>query len=116
MTRDEFNQFCSGLTATTYVMQWGESDVWKVGGKMFAIWSGSNNGITFKVAKVDFEVLREMPGLQPAPYLASRGMTWIQQYEPPGLEDELLQQALTDSHRIVASGLSLKKQRELGLL
>ena len=115
MTREEFNQFCASLTATTYVMQWGESDVWKVGGKMFAIWSGSTDGITFKVSKMDFEVLQEMPGLRPAPYLASRGMTWIQQYEVPGLEDELLQQALTDSHRIVASGLSRKKQRELGL-
>ena len=116
MTRDELNAFCRGLTATSYVMQWGGSDVWKVGGKVFAMWSGSSNGITFKVEKNDYEVLREMPGLRPAPYLASRGMTWIQQYESPGLEDELLQQALLDSHRIVAAGLSRKKQRELGLL
>ena len=37
MTRDEFNAFCGGLPAATHVVQWGGSDVWKVGGKMFAV-------------------------------------------------------------------------------
>lgn len=81
---------------------------------MFAIGSGSRNGITFKVKRIEFEWLREMPGLRPAPYLASRGMTWIQQYGQLGLADELLQQALAESYRMVASGLSRKMRRALG--
>ena len=37
MTFEEFNDFCSSLPATSHVVQWGGSDVWKVGVKMFAI-------------------------------------------------------------------------------
>jgi predicted DNA-binding protein (MmcQ/YjbR family) len=118
MTRDEFNQFCSGLRATSHVVQWKGSDVWKVGDKMFAICNSLDDplpGITFKTSAIDYEMLREMPGLRPAPYLASRGMKWIQRYDHPGLNDQDLRQAITESHRIVASGLSRKKRDELGL-
>ena len=37
MTRDEFNAHCAAKPAATHVVQWGNSDVWKVGGKVFAI-------------------------------------------------------------------------------
>jgi predicted DNA-binding protein (MmcQ/YjbR family) len=37
MTRDEFNAFCAALPQTSHVVQWGNADVWKVGGKVFAI-------------------------------------------------------------------------------
>ena len=49
------------------------------------------------------------------PYLASRGMKWIQHYAPPGLSDDDLKAYLRQSHLIVSQGLSKKKQRELGL-
>ncbi|EKF9274068.1 MmcQ/YjbR family DNA-binding protein, partial [Vibrio mimicus] len=32
MNHDEFNQFCRSFPATTYVVQWGGSHVWKVAG------------------------------------------------------------------------------------
>ena len=116
MTYDEFNEFCGALPATSYVMQWGESHVWKVGGKVFAIggWAKDNQpAFTFKVSELTFELLREEPGFRPAPYMASRGMKWIQQYEP--LEDDQLKDYLKESHRIVSLGLTKKKQKELGL-
>ena len=117
MTYDEFNTFCASLPATTHVVQWGGSDVWKVGGKVFAIggWNRKEPGVTFKVSPLAYDILREQPGLRPAPYLASRGMKWIQHYEAPGLNDEDLKAYLTESHRIVASGLSKKLQKQLGL-
>jgi predicted DNA-binding protein (MmcQ/YjbR family) len=117
MTYDEFNAFCEGLPATTYVNQWGGSHVWKVGGKVFAIggWADGEPAYTFKVSRLSFEVLQEQPGLRPAPYLASRAMSWIQHYASPGLPDGDLQDYLQQSHAIVASGLSKKKQRALGL-
>ena len=34
---DDFNAFCGALRATSYVVQWRGSHVWKVGGKVFAI-------------------------------------------------------------------------------
>jgi predicted DNA-binding protein (MmcQ/YjbR family) len=51
----------------------------------------------------------------PAPYLASRGLKWIQRYALPGLSNDDLQHAIAESHRIVASGFSQRKRSELGL-
>ncbi len=118
MSYEEFNEFCGALPATTYVIQWGGADVWKVGGKVFAIggWNDDKvTGITFKVSEIDFEFLRDEPGLRPAPYLASRGFKWIQHFAEPGLSDTDLKYYLQESHRIVSLGLTKKKQKELGL-
>ena len=119
MTLDEYNDFCGSLTATHRVVQWGGSHVWKVGGKVFAIAGWGNEdffAVTFKVTPLSFEILQEQPGLRPAPYLASRGMKWIQHYAAPGLKDVDLKAYIETSHRLVADGLSKKKQKELGLL
>jgi len=118
MTLEEYNSYCASLTATTHVVQWGGAHVWKVGGKVFAVagWSKGNDfAVTFKVSELAYEILREQPGLRPAPYLASRGMKWIQHYANPGLDDNGLQDYIAESHRIVASGLTKKLQRELGV-
>ena len=118
MTYDDFNAFCGALPATSHVVQWGGSDVWKVGGKVFAIggWDdGDGARFTFKVSEISYEILKDQPGLRPAPYLASRGMKWIQQYGEPGLTDDELRDYLRESHRIVSLGLPKKTQRALGL-
>lgn len=117
MTYEKFNAFCGSLPATSYVMQWGGAHVWKVGGKVFAIggWDTGDAAITFKVSPLSYEMLKEQQGLRPAPYLASRGMTWIQHYAEPGLRDAELRDYLRQSHAIVAQGLSKKKRLELGI-
>lgn len=117
MTYKEYNAFCRRLTATTYVVQWGGSHVWKVGGKVFAIggWHDDEPAYTFKVNDIAYELLKEQPGLRPAPYLASRGMKWIQHYRKPGLSDNELRDYISQSHAIVAQGLSKKKRIEIGL-
>lgn len=118
MTYKEFNEFCSALPATSYVIQWGGSHVWKVGAKVFAIGGWEKAGkpaFTFKASELNFNFLSDQPGYRPAPYLASRGMKWIQQYDVPGTEDEELMYYLRESHRIVSLGLTKKKQKELGL-
>ncbi len=117
MTYEEYNDFCKALPATTHVVQWGGAHVWKVGGKVFAIggWGDGDTRITFKVSDIAYEMLRDQPGLRPAPYLASRGMKWIQHYEAPGLSDDDLKDYIRQSHRIVSLGLTKKKQKELGL-
>ena len=118
MTTEEFNAFCGTLLATSYVVQWRGAHVWKVGGKVFAIggWGDDSPAFTFKVSDIAFELLRDKPGLRPAPYLASRGFKWIQHYGDPGLSDAELREYLLESHRMIGAGLSKKKQRELGLL
>jgi predicted DNA-binding protein (MmcQ/YjbR family) len=103
----EFNKFCRSLPATTYVIQWGGSHVWKVGGKVFAIggWQEDAPSFTFKVSDIAYEMLKEQPGLRPAPYLASRGMKWIQHFAKPGLSDVGLRDYIRQSHAIVSQGL-----------
>lgn len=117
MTTDEFNRFCRSLRATSTVIQWGGSHVWKVGGRVFAIGGGASErpSVTFKVGDAAYQTLKQQPGLRPAPYLASRGLTWIQHYDAPGLTDGELQDYLQQSHRIVSRGLSNKRRIELGL-
>jgi len=119
MSPTELNTYCASLIATAHVVQWGNSDVWKVGGKVFVIARSSETGalqVTFKVSPMSFDIMKEQAGLRPAPYLASRGMSWIQHYDLPGLNDDDLKLYIQESHRLVASGLSKKRQTELGLI
>ena len=117
MTRAEFNTYCGGLKATTHVVQWGNSDVWKVGGKVFAIcgWNDGEDAFTFKVGDVAWEVLGDAPGIRPAPYLASRGMKWLQVYEARGMSDASLKEHLEASYDLVVAKLTRKARAELGL-
>ncbi|MBV9078525.1 MAG: MmcQ/YjbR family DNA-binding protein [Methylobacteriaceae bacterium] len=105
MTYDELNAFCAKLPGASYVSQWGGAHVWKVGGKIFAVggWNGGDVGVTFKASPIAFEALKDRPGLRPAPYLASRGLSWIQQHGSPGLTDEELLDHVRTSYEIVAS-------------
>lgn len=121
MTPQAFNAFCRRLAHTTHVVQWNGADVWKVGtadrAKVFAIggWHhGKHAGITFKVSPMAYEILRDAPGLRPAPYFASRGMKWIQCFGD-GPTDAELQGYLEASHQLAAEGLPKKLREVLGL-
>ncbi len=116
MTRDDFNAFCASLPHTTHVVQWGGADVWKIGGKVFAIcgWTKEDTpGITFKASQMAFDILQDSPGMRPAPYMASRGLKWLQMYSPPGLSDDSLKEHLVASYDMVFAGLSKSKRAVL---
>lgn len=117
MTRDEFNAFCASLPATSHVVQWGGADVWKVAGKVFAIggWAEGRDAFTFKVTDIAFAVLQDQPGIRPAPYMASRGLKWLQQHAAPGLPDAELREHLMLSWLLVARGLPKKTRGALAL-
>ncbi len=119
MTLDEYNAFCGQLAHTSHAVQWGNANVWKVAGKVFAIggWQdvGEELHVTFKVSDMSYDLLQEQPGCRPAPYLASRGVKWIQRTGRESLDDEGLMDYLRESYRLVSLGLTKKMQRELGL-
>ncbi len=118
MNYQQFNAFCQSLPATTHVVQWGNSDVWKVGGKVFAIGGWEKTGqpaVTFKASEQNYHFLAARPGYRPAPYLAARGMKWIQLYEADSIDNEELEYYLFESYRLVSLGLTKKKQKALGL-
>ena len=118
MRLEDYNGFCRSLPHTTHVVQWGDAHVWKIGGKVFAV-GGWNDGdqfcVTFKCSRTSFEMLKEQEGLRPAPYLASRGFTWIQRTGCQTMDDAALKDYLKESYRLVSLGLTKKKQKELGL-
>jgi predicted DNA-binding protein (MmcQ/YjbR family) len=120
MTESEFNKFCASLPHTHHIMQWGGAQVWKIAGKVFAIggWNDESENlfVTFKCSPLSYELLKNQPGLRPAPYLASRGMKWIQRTGPEIMDDATLQDYVKASYKLVALGLPKKTQKELGLV
>lgn len=120
MTLQDFNDYCQSLPHTAHVVQWGGAHVWKVGGpkgKMFAIGWPEPDGmrVTFKVTPLAYDILKQQAGLIPAPYLASRGMTWIQRVTDATMDDAALKDYLKESHRLCALTLPKTQQKQMGL-
>lgn len=118
MSRAEYDAFCACLPLAVHVVQWGEASVWKVGGKVFAIggWSDSPAfAVTFKCSDLSFAVLKDLPGIRPAPYLASRGLKWLQRTDDRSLGDEALKDYLRQSYALVVAALPRRIRRELGI-
>ena len=100
------------------MVQWGEADVWKVGIKVFALGRFVNESafhVTFKCSPMSYDLLKDQQGLQPAPYLASRGMKWIQRTTNDFMDDETLLAYLKESHRLASLNLTKAEQKRLGL-
>jgi predicted DNA-binding protein (MmcQ/YjbR family) len=118
VTREEYDAFCAGLPHATHAVQWGDASVWKIGGKVFAIggWSLSPEfAVTFKCSKASFAILSGLPGLRPAPYLASRGLSWVQRIDDRSLSDQDLRDYLRQSYSLVIATLPKKARDALGL-
>ena len=117
MTRKDYDAFCASLPHATHVVQWGDASVWKIGGKVFAIGGWSNDrefAVSFKCSETSFAILKELPGARPAPYLASRGLSWIQRLDSRSLSDHDLKQYVRQSYAMILAALPKKTQRALG--
>lgn len=118
MTLDEYNALCKSIPHSAHVVQWGGAHVWKIGGKVYAIagWSdGEDLAVTFKCSDIAFETMRNAEGVRPAPYLASRGMKWLQRTHEGAISDANLKDYLRESYSLVAAGLTKKIRKELGI-
>jgi predicted DNA-binding protein (MmcQ/YjbR family) len=118
VTLDQYNQFCRALPHTAHVVQWGEAHVWKVSSKVFAIARGTGAdeaAVTFKCSAMSFDLLKQAPGMRPAPYLASRGMLWLQSTSRETLDDAALSKYIAESHRLASLNLPRRVQTALGL-
>jgi predicted DNA-binding protein (MmcQ/YjbR family) len=116
MTRKDYDAFCGGLPHATHVVQWGDASVWKIGGKVFAIggWSlGDEFAVSFKCSKTSFAILSELPGVRPAPYLASRGLLWMQRVDMRSFSDHDLKQYIRQSYAMILAALPKKTQEAL---
>ena len=117
MDRNQFDDFCADLAATTHVIQWGGSSVWKVGGKIFAVCShwvaGNHAKISFKCSEMSYTLLREEEGIIPAPYLARA--QWVQLEHPDAMSKADIQLYIEEAHRIIAGKLTRAARAVLGL-
>jgi predicted DNA-binding protein (MmcQ/YjbR family) len=116
-TPAEVEKFLLALPHATLTVQWGNDRVFKIAGKMFAVIGQDEAkkpaGMSFKASEESFRILTELPGIIPAPYLARAH--WVALDKPTRLPAKELKAYLTRAHAIVASGLTKKKQKELGL-
>ena len=116
MTGEGYDAFCATLPHATHVAQWGGASVWKIGGKVFAIcgWAhGRGLAATFKCSEASFAILKGLPGLRPARYLASRGLSWIQRVDGRSLSDHDLKDYVRQSYGMVLAALPKKTQGAL---
>lgn len=110
----DLRRFCLSLPGATEIVQWGETRVYKVGGKMFALMvmeGRSCDGVWFKVSPDSFHILTREPGIVPAPYLARAG--WIALDRLDRLPRDQLKAYLTRAHAIIAAKLPRKVQAAL---
>ena len=99
------------LPAVTKVVQGGGSDVYKVGGKVFAI-CGLSGGVSFKVTEIGFVALTEGGPARQAPYL-HKG-SWVN-VDLDAADDADMTDWLVNAHALIAAKLTRASRRELGL-
>lgn len=113
MDRAGVGRVCLALPGVTLEHAFGDDhDVYKVGGKMFAM-VGGMGGLSFKVSDIAYEVLTESGRASPAPYLARA--KWVHLADPADWPDDELAEHLTIAHGIVAAKLARKTRAGLGL-
>ena len=115
MTLPQFDKLCKGLAGSTMVIQWGDSHVHKIGGKMFAManeWEGKT-GFILKATPLSYQILLEQGIATRAPYL-TRG-NWLHITNPTTLTDADLTDYIKQSYQIIATKLPKAKKAEIGI-
>jgi predicted DNA-binding protein (MmcQ/YjbR family) len=117
MTPAAFEKACMAQPGASLSVQWGDSRVFKVGGKIFAIAGLNRDGglpsYNFKASDMAFELLIEHALARPAPYLARA--KWVRLNSHDALSDHDLKAYLAQAHALVAARLTRAQKRELGL-
>jgi predicted DNA-binding protein (MmcQ/YjbR family) len=95
----------------TSVVQWGADQVYKVGGRIFAV--AAAGGVSFKVTDIAYEALVETGRARPAPYLARA--KWVRFDSLETMDEAETTDWLAQAHALVAAKLTRAQRRELGL-
>lgn len=117
MIREEFDHYCCSLKSATHVVQWRGSSVWKIGGKIFAIHpnmgESQEHRLNFKCSDLSYQILCELPGIIPSPYLARAKWVQITTAEAMGAED--ICAYINIAYDIISQKLTRDKRAELGI-
>jgi predicted DNA-binding protein (MmcQ/YjbR family) len=112
MSPAEFDAVCRSFKGATMDVQWGADQVYKVGGKMFAV-LGPDGTASFKANDVAFEMLVETTPARPAPYMARA--KWVFFDDLAALPADEWRRYLATAHALIAAKLTRKARAELGL-
>ena len=115
MNMDDFDALCAPLPGATLAVQWGDSHVYKVGGKIFAMAGQEGPGamlsVIFKSTEITSHALRETKLARTPTYLP-RG-NWLEvSASQTGNVD--LSAHIRDAHRMVLQGLPMKVRSAIG--
>jgi predicted DNA-binding protein (MmcQ/YjbR family) len=113
MNTDWVRDLCLSFPHTTEHIQWGETLVFKVAGKIHALTSlqPAKTWLMFKASPESFAELTERPGIIPAPYLARA--KWVALETKDALPPGELAQLLRDSYDMVVAKLPGKTREAL---
>lgn len=109
-THETVAKIAMALPGATHVIQWGGHDVYKVGGKVFAICG--DNSMSFKVTEIGFMALTEGGPARQAPYLAKGQWVIV---DLGDVDEADLADWIATSHQLIAAKLTRKARAELGL-
>ncbi len=113
--RTGLKNYCRKLAGVTEDIKWTDNYVFSVGGRMFATFNiDDEKEFGFLCDDDDFDLLtEEVEGVIPAPYAARLG--WVKVTRDALMSNAEVKAYMAKAHRIAASKLSNKKQRELGI-
>lgn len=112
MTPVAFDRAARALQGVTMDVQWGDDQVYKIGGKMFAVLNPAGSA-SFKASDIAFEALTETGPAIPAPYLARAKWVYFADIAP--LDAGEVGGWLANAHALIAAKLTRKARAELGL-
>ncbi|MGE3303316.1 MAG: MmcQ/YjbR family DNA-binding protein [Hyphomonadaceae bacterium] len=114
MTPEAFEKAALALPGAALSVQWGDTRVFKVGGKMFAMLAGESvrpRSASFKCSDLSFEMLTEREGVIPAPYMARA--KWVMIETLRAIPDAELRDRIGEAHRLVVEALPRKTREAL---
>jgi len=113
----DVEKHCMAMRGVTRHQPWGDSRVFKVGGKMFAMIAYDDDrkphGLWFKAGDASFAILTKLKGIEPCPYLARA--KWVATDGLKPLPAKELRAYLTRAHALVGQKLPKKKRIELSI-
>jgi predicted DNA-binding protein (MmcQ/YjbR family) len=113
MTKDQLHAAAMALPGATQDVKWGADQVYSVGGKMFAVTDLAGTSLSFKATDIAYEALTASGRAKPAPYAAR--FKWVFFDDLGALDATEVEDWLRTAHQLVATKLSKKQQKALGL-
>lgn len=113
MTPEAFDKACRALPGVTMDVLWGDHHVYKVGGKMFAVYGPEDDSFSFKAGDIAFEALTETGRAIPAPYM--QRAKWVRFASLKAQDGAEVTDWLNSAHRLIGAKLTRKLRTELGI-